>query len=99
MMVSYLRTWPAVVAVALCVLACLATLVDAYPPKPVTPGDDASPEEMTKYLTALRHYINLVTRQRYGKRASPAEVLISDLLYGDNVDNPTRSRYDDSYIW
>ncbi|XP_015273014.1 PREDICTED: goannatyrotoxin-Vere1-like [Gekko japonicus] len=102
-MVASLKPWPLVIAVALCVLFCLGTLVDAYPPKPESPGDDASPEEMAKYFSALRHYINLVTRQRYGKRASP-ETLMSELIFGDssssnNNDQNGRSRFDDSYMW
>lgn len=60
-MVTSPRPWRALVAVSLCVLLCLAA---AYPPKPESPGDDASPEEMARYFSALRHYINLVTRQR-----------------------------------
>ncbi|PIN99354.1 Peptide YY-A [Aquarana catesbeiana] len=96
-MVTSLKLWPMMVAITICVLICLGTIVEGYPPKPENPGEDASPEEMTKYLTALRHYINLVTRQRYGKRDSPADNLLSDLLYGDNGNYNSRSRYDDSY--
>ncbi|XP_072859024.2 peptide YY [Pogona vitticeps] len=103
-MVVSVKPWPLMIAVTLCILFCLGTLVDAYPPKPESPGDDASPEEMAKYFSALRHYINLVTRQRYGKRSSP-EALMSELIFGDSSssssssDHNTRSRYDDSYMW
>uniref|UniRef100_A0A8C3XH77 Uncharacterized protein n=1 Tax=Cyanoderma ruficeps TaxID=181631 RepID=A0A8C3XH77_9PASS len=44
------RPWRALVAVSLCALLCLAA---AYPPKPESPGDDASPEEMARYFSAL----------------------------------------------
>ncbi|XP_044300632.1 goannatyrotoxin-Vere1-like [Varanus komodoensis] len=99
-MIASLKPRPLVIVAALCVLFCLGTLVDAYPPKPESPGPNASAEELTKYLTDLRHYINLVTRQRYGKRSSP-ETLMSELIFGDssNSDHNGRSRFDDSYMW
>ncbi|XP_054850805.1 goannatyrotoxin-Vere1-like [Eublepharis macularius] len=104
-MVATLKPWPLVMAVTLCVLFCLGAFIDAYPPKPESPGEDASPEELAKYFSALRHYINLVTRQRYGKRSSP-ETLMSELIFGDsssssnnNNDHNGRSRFDDSYMW
>ncbi|NXH22407.1 PYYA protein, partial [Bucco capensis] len=89
------RAWRVLVTVTLCAMLCLGTLAAAYPPKPESPGDDASPEEMAKYFSALRHYINLVTRQRYGKRASP-EATVLELLLGASSDS---SRYDDDSTW
>uniref|UniRef100_A0A670J7C1 Peptide YY n=1 Tax=Podarcis muralis TaxID=64176 RepID=A0A670J7C1_PODMU len=79
-MVASLKPWPLVIAVTLCVLFCLGTLVDAYPPKPESPGEDASPEEMAKYFSALRHYINLVTRQSIPSNISPMKIGTSYLL-------------------
>ncbi|XP_063072610.1 peptide YYb [Engraulis encrasicolus] len=96
-MAGTLRSCTVVLAVVLCVLVCLSTFADAYPPKPEPPVGDVGPEEMAKYHTALRHYINLITRQRYGKRAA-SEDAVADLLFGDS-EQDVRARAEDSLPW
>ncbi|XP_028826251.1 peptide YYb [Denticeps clupeoides] len=98
-MAGSLRSWSALLAVVLCLLVCLSSFAEAYPPKPEPPVGEVGPEEMAKYQTALRHYINLITRQRYGKRGA-SEATATELLFGDDSEQQDiRSRADGSLVW
>uniref|UniRef100_A0A4W5QTC7 Peptide YYb n=1 Tax=Hucho hucho TaxID=62062 RepID=A0A4W5QTC7_9TELE len=90
-MANILRPWLILVALLVCVLVSLGTFADAYPPKPVSPDNNAPQEEWATYNTALRHYINLITRQRYGKRSSP-ESAMAWLLFGDESEGDLTPR-------
>ncbi|XP_041734312.1 peptide Y-like [Coregonus clupeaformis] len=94
-MANILRPWLILVALVLCVLVCLGTFTDAYSTKPVSPDNNAPPEEWARYNTALRHYINLINRQRYGKR-SASESALAWLLFRDESEGDLTPRLDGS---
>lgn len=64
-MANTLRSWLVCAALFCSLLLCWSSLADAYPPKPESPGGNASPEDWAKYHAAVRHYVNLITRQRW----------------------------------
>lgn len=63
-MANPLRSWMMFAALIVYLLVCWSSFADAYPPKPESPGSNASPEDWAKYHAAVRHYVNLITRQR-----------------------------------
>ncbi|KAM7381877.1 hypothetical protein PAMA_012637 [Pampus argenteus] len=91
-MTNMLRSWMMLVV---CLLVCLA---DAYPPKPESPGSNASSEDWAKYHAAVRHYVNLITRQRYGKRSTPEEA-VAWLLFGADSSQDSEPRLDYNDQW
>ncbi|XP_022598666.1 peptide Y [Seriola lalandi dorsalis] len=97
-MANMLRSWMMLAALVFCLLVCLSSFADAYPPKPESPGGNASPEDWAKYHAAVRHYVNLITRQRYGKRSTP-EQAVAWLLFGADSSQDTEPRSDYNDQW
>ncbi|XP_043855261.1 peptide YY [Dromiciops gliroides] len=100
-MMTIRRPWTISAAALLALLACLGALVEGYPSKPKAPGGDASPEELNRYYASLRHYLNLVTRQRYGKRDSTeAQGRLAESLFLDSIGNQNnKSGSEEPYVW
>ncbi|XP_078475435.1 LOW QUALITY PROTEIN: neuropeptide Y-like [Lampetra fluviatilis] len=92
------RVW--LCAIALCLLASsCARGAAAFPNKPDSPGEDAPAEDLARYLSAVRHYINLITRQRYGKRTL-TEPYVPEFIFQENRgDRSSNPRFDSVTMW
>ncbi|KAL6095233.1 uncharacterized protein ACO6RY_16477 [Pungitius sinensis] len=93
-----MRSWTTLAALAVCLLVCWSGFADAYPPQPENPGSHASPEDWARYHAAVRHYVNLITRQRYGKRSTP-EQAVAWMLFGADSSQDAEPRSDYSDQW
>ncbi|TRY95358.1 hypothetical protein DNTS_016031 [Danionella cerebrum] len=69
-MASSLSSWRLPLVFLVCVLVCLSSLAEAYPPKPEPPAGDVGPEEMAKY----------------GKRSTPEDAVAELLFGEDQQD-------------
>ncbi|XP_069772196.1 pro-neuropeptide Y [Narcine bancroftii] len=98
-MQTNMKFWLGVLTFAFCMLICIGTFADAYPSKPENPGEGAPAEDLAKYYSALRHYINLITRQRYGKRSNPEALMMTDLMLRENAESFPKYRYDEPFMW
>ncbi|XP_020853083.1 peptide YY [Phascolarctos cinereus] len=98
-MMTIRRPWTISAAALLALLVCLGALVEGYPSKPNAPRKDASPEELSRYYAALRQYLNLVTRQRYGKRDT-TEARLAESLFVDSSGNQySKSGSEEPFVW
>ncbi|XP_055516964.1 pro-neuropeptide Y-like isoform X1 [Leucoraja erinacea] len=98
-MQNNMKSWLGVFTFIFSMLVCIGTFADAYPSRPDNPGDGASAEQVAKYYTALRHYLNLITRQRFGKRSNPEALMMTELMLRDNSENFPKFRYDEPSMW
>ncbi|NWH77621.1 PAHO protein, partial [Piaya cayana] len=72
--------WPSLLLLA-CALVLLATHRGAASlAQPTYPGDDAPVEDLVRFYNDLQQYLNVVTRQRYGKRSGSR--MLCDELFG-----------------
>ncbi|XP_053944593.1 pancreatic hormone-like [Cuculus canorus] len=61
--------WPSLLLLACALVLLVGHRSTASPEQPTYPGDDAPVEDLVRFYNDLQQYLNVVTRQRYGKRS------------------------------